>query len=151
MKWHTHRLIGVSVAAFSGAGAVGALLSYIGSTLPDLVEGRPPSESGWFFRSKMRNWRKSHRGASHWFGWYVALALIAYHYHPVLAWIGIGAITHLAADALTPMGVPALPFSKKHMMSLSLFSTGSAGEYVFFLCLLTSLLYFISHHSLQVL
>lgn len=153
MKWQSHRIIGVGTAAVFDGGLAAAVLSYFGSTLPDVVEGKPPQEGGFFFKHKMGAWRKSHRGSSHWVGWYVVLALLGHHYHPSLMWLGIGAMTHLAADALTPMGVPLLPFSKKKMFSLNLFSTGSFGELIFSVTLVAGLIFYISKYqtSLHVL
>lgn len=145
MKWTTHRLIGAGTAIFIDGGLVAAALSYAGSTLPDVVEGKPPQEGAFFFNSGMRSWKKSHRGSSHWFGWYLVIAIAGFTYSPILAWIGIGALTHLAADALTPMGVPLYPFSKKKMLSINLFPTGGFREFIFGITFAGILLYYMLH------
>ena len=142
MKWQTHRLIGVGVALICDAGIVAAAISYLGSTLPDVVEGKPPQEGAFFFGRGMKNWRKNHRGTSHWFGWYLGLAFAGFYYDPIFAWLGIGAMTHLAADAVTPMGVPLLPFSKKKMFSINLFPTGSFREAIFSMFLMVGIAYY---------
>lgn len=146
MKWQSHRIIGISAAVLIGGGVVGVILSYIGSTLPDIIEGKTPQEGAWFFKSRMRSWSKSHRGSSHWAGWYITLALAGYHIYPVFMWLGIGSLTHLLADALTPMGVPVYPFSKKKMVTLNLFATGSVTEVIFTSGMLISIIYYVVHH-----
>lgn len=146
MKWQSHRLIGISAAIFFDGGIIAAALSYVGSTLPDVVEGRSPGEGAWFYKKKMKAWRATHRGTSHWAIWYVLLAMVGSHYHPVLAWLGFGALTHLAADSLTPMGIPLYPFSKRTMLSLNLFSTGSVKEYLFSILLLAAIVYYSTTH-----
>lgn len=138
-------MIGASTAIVFDAGIVAVALSYLGSTLPDVVEGKPPQEGAFFFNSGMNRWKKSHRGSSHWLGWYVALAFAGAAYSPILAWIGIGAITHLVADAMTPMGVPLYPFSKKRMLSVNLFPTGGFREVIFSVALMSGMAYYITH------
>ena len=154
MKWYSHRVIGVSSAMMTGSflsfadgGTIAAMvLAYLGSTLPDVVEGKPPKEGSFFFKRGMLNWRTSHRGVSHWFGWYITLAIAGWLYFPVLAWLGIGALSHLAADSLTPMGVPLYPFSKKKMMSFRLFATGSIYEMLFTCILMACAAYYATNY-----
>jgi inner membrane protein len=147
MRWYSHRIIGVGTALLSGGGLAAMGLAYLGSTLPDVVEGKSPREGAFFFKYRMKKWRGTHRGSSHWFGWYILLALISFYFYPVLMWLGIGALTHLAADSCTPMGVPLYPFSKKKMMSLKLFTTGSLTEIIFTSALLIFLIFYFTHHN----
>ena len=45
--------------------------------------------------------------------------------------IGLGGISHVVLDMLTPSGIPLHPFSRKNKLSFKVCSTGSVGEYVF--------------------
>ena len=57
--------------------------------------------------------------------------LVPPHWQPALLGIGLGGISHVVLDMLTPSGIPLHPFSRKNKLSFKVCSTGSVGEYVF--------------------
>ena len=79
---------------------------------------------------------------THWFGWWLALFLVAGllplppHWRAVVLGVGFGALSHIVLDMLNPTGVPLHPVSRKNRFSLRLCSTGSVGEYVFLAAML---------------
>ena len=131
MKWINHRITATATVLILGGGIFPAAMAYLGSTLPDVLEGKPPAETGLFGAWRKRQWSKKHRGASHWFGWFVIASWLAWIYAPPLHWIFIGGLLHLAGDALTPGGIPLLPVKNGPRISAKLFYTGSLKEYLF--------------------
>ena len=57
--------------------------------------------------------------------------LVPPHWQPALLGIGLGGVSHVVLDMLTPSGIPLHPFSRKNKLSFKVCSTGSVGEYVF--------------------
>ncbi|MEG2171738.1 MAG: metal-dependent hydrolase [Desulfovibrionaceae bacterium] len=140
MKWFTHQTVAVAAAIALHIPPVGIAAVLVGAILPDMIDhkiaGRGPN------RQKIFN--KIHRGASHWFGWYVALLLcglilnLAPRETDIVLGLAFGALMHIALDLLTPAGVPLvppLPFLAGHKgkgrISLNMCSTGSIQEYIF--------------------
>lgn len=54
----------------------------------------------------------------------------------LVLWLGLGGLSHIVLDSLTPMGVPVAPFDGKRRMGIRRISTGSFGERLFLLCTL---------------
>lgn len=156
MKWFTHQSLAAASAIALGmpVAAVGGAVA--GAVLPDVIDHRVAALSP----NRQRAFNQIHRGASHWFGWYVALllaALAAPEFMPgllsglksagllhgslgkvgqgvlasVMAGVAYGALSHVLLDMCTPSGVPLTPFSRKNKISLNLCSTGSLREYAF--------------------
>ena len=110
-----------------------AAAACVGAILPDKIEGTPGSV-GW------RTWRSRHRGWSHWPLLYLALLGALTHsagyffydaaFFSVLTWLLIGALLHIAEDAVCGK-VPLLTPSEKY--GIRLFTVGSFREYLFVL------------------
>ena len=163
MKWFTHKAV-----AFSGALAVGAspldlLAVLLGSILPDAADTALAC-------GNQKRWRRIHRQTTHWFGWYLLiillglalpleeltrnalhaahtprwllnpLAALAPSGNDILIWLGLGGLSHVLLDALTPMRVPIFPFGGSHRFGLPLVSTGTWKEHVFLLLALGTIL-----------
>lgn len=134
MKWISHQ-----TGALVGAAALGLSLPAIGgalfgSILPDVVDQKISSLGGTRKR-KQRIFNRIHRGASHWFGWWLLLFAGSLSFElPQLAQelalgFGFGALTHTGLDMLTPAGVPLTPFSRRGKLKLPICATGHIGEY----------------------
>lgn len=145
MKWFSHRLTTGGAAIVLGGGPIGAILAYAGSTLPDVLDGKPPPESLFFGEWRKRQWQKHHRGTTHWVGWYlIGMAALWWysrsHHWPLLLklnWLFAGAIGHLVGDAMTPGGIPVMPWKNGPRATLNLFKTGSPLEYLFVLAFMS--------------
>lgn len=129
MRWITHQtgaVLGALALAMPVAGVLGA---GIGAT----IGGK---------RSRQKIFNRIHRGASHWFGWWVCIFICSLTLpwprlaQEIVCGIGFGSLSHIALDLLTPAGVPLLPFSRKGKLSLPVCVTGKAGEYVFLFAML---------------
>lgn len=153
MKWFTHQSLAVGAALVLHMPPVGVAGVVLGSVLPDVVDQRLARLTP----NPQKTFNRIHRGASHWFGWYALLLLLALLWPllvdagmapalprlpglparsaaqvpGLLAGVAFGALLHVALDMLTPSGVPLHPFSRQNKLSLKLCSTGSLGEYVF--------------------
>ena len=117
MKWITHQTAGVGAALALHLPLEGVVAACLGAILPDKLDQAIAKRS----RNPQRTFNQIHRGTTHWFGWWVAILLVACshlvppHWQPALLGIGLGGISHVVLDMLTPSGC----------------STGSVGEYVF--------------------
>lgn len=143
MKWISHQICALGLAA--GAGASLPLLAGVGlgAVLPDRLDRLLAS----FYRNKQRGWGKVHRGPTHWFGWWLALAWAGWRLDLLLAplparplavqslilGLGLGGLSHILLDMLTPKGVPLLLFNRKSRLSLNLVTTGALSEKIFLL------------------
>lgn len=151
MKWFTHQCLAVGTAAALGMPLPAVAGALAGAVLPDVVDHRLAALSP----RPRRTFNRIHRGASHWFGWYLALWLLSLAapsplpglkaleglgglagagQGALLFFLGgaaYGALTHVLLDMLTPMGAPLTPFSRKRKLSLNVCVTGGIGEYVF--------------------
>ena len=74
-----------------------------------------------------------HRGLLHWLVWPTLLVLYGVKFSkPMIFWFGLGYLTHVIADALTPLGVPLFaPLSTKKINLMSI-KTGSYLEFLVF-------------------
>lgn len=133
MKWITHQTAGVGAALALHLPLEGVVAACLGAILPDKLDQAIAKRS----RNPQRTFNQIHRSTTHWFGWWVAILLVACshlvppHWQPALLGIGLGGISHVVLDMLTPSGIPLHPFSRKNKLSFKVCSTGSVGEYVF--------------------
>ena len=133
MKWVSHTSLTATIAYAVTADPLCTAAAAVGAVLPDKVEGTPQSV-GW------HTWRSRHRGWSHWPMLYLALigglheAQRYFFYDAVfftvLTWIFIGALCHIAEDAVCGK-VPFLYPTQK--IGMRLFTVGSFREYLFVL------------------
>ena len=149
MKWITHQLISAGSAVVLGMPMPGVLAAWGGAIAPDLLDQKRAALG----RRRQQVFNRIHRGSSHWFGWWLALWLVGvsgflpYVAGLVAAGLGWGALTHVALDACTPMGIPVLPWSRQGKFSLRLCRTGGLGEYIFLLAAL-GLFWVLERHEL---
>lgn len=141
MKWITHQT-GAALGALALSLPLPAVLAAaIGAIGPDIIDQKI---SGLACTRKKRQklFNKLHRGASHWFGWWTALFLIATaaplpsFLHDIAIGLTLGLLSHIMMDLLTPHGVPLLPFTQKFRVALPICSTGKPGEYIFLFAIL---------------
>ena len=129
MKWVSHTALTGTIAYAVTADPLLTAAAALGAVLPDKIEGSPQSV-GW------RTWRSRHRGWSHWPLLYLALigglteAQRYFFYDAaffsVLTWLFVGALCHIAEDALCGK-VPFLYPTQK--IGIRLFTVGSLREY----------------------
>jgi len=130
VKWVTHQAGALAAALWCKAGLLVMAGMVLGAVLPDWIELAVT-------RKKARLFLAIHRGFFHWFGLYAAGLLAASslplgaHEQALATGLMLGALSHIALDALNPSGVPLLPFGKRPRLKLALISTGSLGEWVF--------------------
>lgn len=132
MKWMTHQSAALALGLWSRGEPLVVAAMVVGAVLPDALE-----QAISFGNKKM--FFRIHRGVLHWFGWYLALAVLGLFVGQTQAMQGVmglafGALSHLLLDALNPTGVPLLPFRDKPRLRFASIKTGSAGEWG--LCLL---------------
>ena len=154
MKWITHQAAAVGAALALHLPPAGVAAACGGAVLPDVLDqhlaGLAPTPRG---RQKVFN--RIHRGATHWFGWWLALFLAALMLRlpplelAVLTGLGFGGLSHVALDMLTPQGVPLQPFSRKGRFSLKLCATGSVGEYCFLAAIVLAVWFFMGRDLLH--
>nr|WP_314806465.1 metal-dependent hydrolase [uncultured Selenomonas sp.] len=133
MKWVSHITITATAAYAVTADPMLTAAAAVGAVLPDKIE-RSPQSVGW------STWRSRHRGWSHWPMLYIALIgglMQAQQYFfydaaffAVLTWIFVGALCHIAEDAVCGK-VPLLSPTQK--AGVRLFTVGSLREYLFVL------------------
>ena len=125
MKWITHQTAGVGAALALHLPLEGVVAACLGAILPDKLDQAIAKRS----RNPQRTFNQIHRGTTHWFGWWVAILLLACshlvppHWQPALLGIGLGGISHVVLDMLTPSGIPLHPFSRKNKLSFKVCST----------------------------
>lgn len=133
MKWVSHIALTGMIAHAVTADPLAAAAAAVGAVIPDKIEGTP-ERIGW------SAWRSRHRGWSHWPMLYLALigglmrAEKYFFYDEVffhiLIWLFIGAILHIAEDAVCGKVPGILPTQK---IGVRLFTVGSFREYIFVL------------------
>lgn len=133
MKWVSHITLTATIAYAVSADPMCTAAAAVGAVLPDKIEGAPGSV-GW------STWRSRHRGWSHWPMLYLALIGGLAHartyffydtaFFAVLTWLLIGALLHIAEDAVCGK-VPFLYPTQK--VGIRLFTVGSFREYLFVL------------------
>ncbi|MCL2123484.1 MAG: metal-dependent hydrolase [Desulfovibrionaceae bacterium] len=130
MKWVTHQAGALAAALCCKAEPLVSAGMVLGAVLPDLIEQG-------ISRRNTRLFAAIHRGFFHWFGLYAAglLAAICLPLAPretaAATGLMLGALSHIALDALNPSGVPVLPLCDRPRLKLPLVSTGSLREWVF--------------------
>ena len=137
MRWPTHHVFGLGAALFFHLPPQGLALALLGSVLPDLLDQLWASLGSCFRSGRQRAFAAIHRGSSHWLGLWL---LPFFMENSCPAWLlealcalALGALSHLLLDALTPRGIPLLPFFSRPRLAIPLCRTGSAREAVFFL------------------
>ena len=130
MKWVTHQAGALATALLFKAEPLVSAAMVLGAVVPDLIEQGISRGSRRFFLA-------IHRGFFHWFGLYAA-GLLAAACLPLLpreqaaaAGLMLGALSHIALDAVNPGGVPLLPLCERPRIKLPLVSTGSLREWIF--------------------
>lgn len=131
MTWVSHIAVTGTIAYAVTTDPMLTAAAAVGAVLPDKIEGTPGSV-GW------STWRSRHRGWSHWPMLYLALIgglaqARAYFFYDaaffsVLTWLFIGALLHIAEDAVCGK-VPLLYPTQK--VGIRLFTVGSFREYLF--------------------
>ena len=133
MKWITHEAVAIGSAFLLGMPLPALAGVAIGSVLPDMID--QGVARALFFRKLA--FRKIHRGATHWFGWWMAALVIGLaqpdqsRLTSFLTGAAYGSLVHVVLDLLTVGGVPLVPWSRRPMLSFGLCKTGSIREYVF--------------------
>ena len=133
MTWVSHIAVTGTIVYAVTTDPLLTAAAAVGAVLPDKVEGSPGSV-GW------STWRSRHRGWSHWPVLYLALIgglaqARAYFFYDaaffsVLTWLFIGALLHIAEDAVCGK-VPGIYPAQK--IGIRLFTVGSFREYAFVL------------------
>jgi inner membrane protein len=130
MKWVTHQTGALAVALCFKTEPLVSVAMVLGAVLPDAIElGVSRGNTRLFFAI--------HRGFFHWFGLYAAglLAALCLPLPPrekaAVAGLTLGALSHIALDALNPGGVPLLPLRDRPRLRLPLVATGSLREWIF--------------------
>ena len=130
MTWVSHAALTGTIAYAVSSDPLAAAAACVGAVLPDKVEGSPGSV-GW------RTWRSRHRGWSHWPMLYLALIGALLHsetyigsrmFLTLLLWVFLGALLHIAEDAVCGKVPAVLPTQK---IGIRLFTVGSLWEYLF--------------------
>ena len=94
MKWITHQTAGVGAALALHLPLEGVVAACLGAILPDKLDQAIAKRS----RNPQRTFNQIHRGTTHWFGWWVAILLLACshlvppHWQPALLGIGLGCL-----------------------------------------------------------
>jgi inner membrane protein len=154
VKWITHQAAAVTAALALNLPPEGILAACAGAVLPDVLDQRL-SCLALTSRGRQRAFNRIHRGATHWFGWWIALftGAMAAHVSPapqaMLAGLGFGGLSHVLLDMCTPQGVPLRPFSRAGRFSFNLCSTGSLGEYCFLACIVAAAWFFLREDVLH--
>lgn len=133
MRWVTHQTVGVLAALACGLENPAIAAAWPGSVLPDIID----QQRARLRRNTQKRFNQIHRGASHWFGWYVLLLLgglvvpLTPLARQITVGLALGALSHILLDMLTPSGIPLHPFSRQRKLSLKLCKTGGWGERIF--------------------
>lgn len=104
-----------------------------GSILPDVIDQKRAA-LGASPQARQRIFNRTHRGASHWFGWWLALFILCSTIRQtplreLCAGLALGGVSHVILDMLTSRGVPLTPFSHRGNITLKFCATGSPMEY----------------------
>ncbi len=135
MKWITHQAGALALALLFRAEPAVCAGMLGGAVLPDLVEQT-------ITRGNKKLFLRIHRESLHWFGWYAGLlvaalaAPLAPRERALAVGVMLGALSHVAMDALNPSGVPLSPLGGSPRLRFPLVSTGSLREYVLLAALL---------------
>ncbi|MBQ9405949.1 MAG: metal-dependent hydrolase [Desulfovibrio sp.] len=135
MKWITHQIGAVSLGLAWHLPLPGLAAICAGAVLPDMLDmriaGLAATRAG-----RQRLFNAVHRGGTHWMGWWLALWIGALSVsglpdmlRELALGLGLGGLSHVFLDMLTPAGVPLLPHARRPAVSLKICATGSLGEY----------------------
>ncbi|MEG1610089.1 MAG: metal-dependent hydrolase [Bilophila sp.] len=159
MKWMTHKAVALAGALAVQAPPVALVAVLVGSVLPDMIDTalargnrqvwrRIHRQSshwfGWYFLLIAAGFalpsqedllpllilmQKGFPGLSS-----NALMQVEQCGADLVVWTGIGGLSHILLDALTPMRVPIYPFGGRQRFGIKLVSTGTWKESVFLVC-----------------
>lgn len=137
MKWFSHRVFAVGIAAACKFDVMGIAASYLGSTIPDSID---------FFLTKIGfSFNQIHRKQSHAWIWYALflcfLSMILFpnaekYFQELLKYkelcyaFFLGIFSHIFLDMLTTKGVPAL-FNSKKRIAIKIVKTNGYSEHIF--------------------
>ena len=144
MRWPTHQAAALGLALLCHLPVPGLVAAVAGGIVPDVLDQKLARLApGKRLRQKVFN--KIHRSTTHWFGWWLALLVLALQapaslvdmagplapvMRPVALGLALGALSHVLLDMLTPHGVPLLPVTRRLKVAVPLCSTGSWREYL---------------------
>lgn len=130
MTRRTHLLTGLSIGIAFAPEFPFCIAALIGSTFPDNLDKI-------FSFGNKEKWKKMHRTWSHNVGYWLLLVLAIFQFYPfefpffwqrylflIGVFFGVGVISHIALDVLTPMGIPLCPLFSKQRFSLRMARTG---------------------------
>ncbi len=132
MKWITHECVAVGLAVALGLPLPALAGVAAGSVLPDVLDMKLAKALS-PMSSRQAAFNRIHRGFTHWFGWWAALALplLLGGLKPgfsrealFLFGLGFGGLAHVGLDMCTISGVPTVPWSKKRRIALKLCHQG---------------------------
>ncbi len=137
MKWFSHRIFAVGVAAMCKFDISGIASCFLGSTIPDSID---------FFLTKLGfSFNKIHRKHSHAWIWYAVSLLFVYaviiprmqkdfqelmEYEEIIPAFFIGIFSHIFLDMLTVKGVPRF-INPDKKFAVKLVRTNTYSEYIF--------------------
>lgn len=137
MKWFSHRVFAVGVAAACKFDILGIAAGYLGSTIPDSID---------FFLTKIGfNFNRIHRKHSHAWVWYAFFLCFLYmilfpnaekyfqgliQYKELCLAFFLGIFSHIFLDMLTVKGVPAF-FNPNKKIAIPLVKTNRYSENIF--------------------
>ena len=147
MKWVNHQLVTTVLVYAATDSILYAGYSFLGSVLPDILEGRPPKESKAYWK-----WRSKHRKNTHWTVPYLAIiALLLYlnkeailigwywEFAKIPLFVAVGSLLHILEDSICGK-VPL--FSRKKKIGIKLFRVGSGREYLVAYAICLAALYY---------
>ncbi|MBO4301571.1 MAG: metal-dependent hydrolase [Desulfovibrio sp.] len=141
MKWITHQTAAVTLGVALHMPLAGLAALCGGAILPDVLDQRM-ARLAVTRGGRQRLFNAVHRGTTHWFGWWLTLCAVAFSgagvngsVKDVCLGLGLGGLSHVLLDMLTPSGVPLGPLRRRPALSLKICATGSLGE----LCLLVAM------------
>lgn len=148
MKWVNHKIVTTSIVYGVTGNFFYSFYAFLGATLPDRLEGKPPKEN----TKKYWQWRKNHRGITHWPLPYLIIIAVMLFLHKenilngilweiskVLIFFLVGSLLHILEDFLCGK-VPLIHKNKK--IGLKLFKVGSVIEYFLSFLIVLAVLYY---------
>ena len=118
MRRRSHLITGIVVSYLLNLDIPSTVGVAFGSILPDLDVKLERLRDKWIVGKLIPEWA-GHRGITHWIGTPLLIFLISWLLRPshpfiakALSSLGIGWLSHVLTDALTPSGIPLAPLSR---------------------------------------